>query len=165
PAHGDTVPLVSNGENKFVAPAIQASAHSPAPAKEAHASNGSIEKIGVTDTSGAMVATATNLPPDWPDPRGFTPDGPSPMRPIFCPSDDPVVRHTRIYNGHDAELTAALDSYVYFRDDARFGGWQSYLERSDDFIRFCCHLHISEMLTARGGAGESRVVWRWPASR
>ena len=45
------------------------------------------------------------------------------------------------------------------------GGWQGYLERSDDFIRFCCHMHISEMLSARGGAGETRVVWRWPTIR
>ena len=54
---------------------------------------------------------------------------------------------------------------LFFRDDARIGGWQSYLQRSDDFIRFCCHLHITEMLTARGGAGETRVVWRWPERR
>jgi len=37
--------------------------------------------------------------------------------------------------------------------------------RSDDFIRFGCHMHITEMLTARGGAGETRVVWRWPVTR
>ena len=64
-----------------------------------------------------------------------------------------------------SEFTEALASYYYFRDDARFGGWQSYLQRSDDFIRFCCHMHIWEMLTARGGAGETRVVWRWPKIR
>ena len=56
-------------------------------------------------------------------------------------------------------------SYYFFRDDARFGGWQSYLQRSDDFIRFCCHMHIREMLTAPGRAGETRVVWRWPTIR
>ena len=48
---------------------------------------------------------------------------------------------------------------------ARFGGWQSYLQRSDDFARFCCHLHITEMLAARGGVGKPRVVYRWPISR
>ena len=75
------------------------------------------------------------------------------------------MTHTQIYHGHDAEFTEALASYYHFRDDARFGGWQSYLQRSDDFIRFCCHLHIAEMLTARGGGGETRVVWRWSESR
>ena len=76
-----------------------------------------------------------------------------------------MLKHTRNYNGHDADFTAALENYVYFRDEARFGGWQSYLQRSDDFIRFCCYKHIAEMLTARGGAGETRVVWRWPDRR
>jgi hypothetical protein len=76
-----------------------------------------------------------------------------------------VLRHTKTYNGNDPDLTTALASYVYFRDDARYGGWQGYLQRSDDYIRFCCHMHITEMLTARGGAGETRVVWRWPVTR
>ena len=70
------------------------------------------------------------------------------------------MTHTRIYHGNDSEFTEALASYYHFRDDARFGGWQNYLQRSDDFIRFCCHMHISEMLSARGGAGETRVVWQ-----
>ena len=71
------------------------------------------------------------------------------------------MQQTRTYNGHDSDFTEALSNYCYFRDDARFGGWQSYLERSDDFIRFCCHKHIWEMLSARGGAGKTRVAWRW----
>ena len=70
------------------------------------------------------------------------------------------MTHTRIYHGNDSEFTEALASYYHFRDDARFGGWQNYLQRSDDFIRFCCHMHIAEMLSARGGAGETRVVWQ-----
>ena len=76
-----------------------------------------------------------------------------------------MMQHTRNYNGNDMEFTEALASYYFFRDEARFGGWQSYLERSDDFIRFCCHMHIWEMLSARGGVGETRVVWRWPTIR
>jgi hypothetical protein len=86
-------------------------------------------------------------------------------RPLGVLSKEPVLRHTKTYNGNDADVTEALSTYVYFRDDARFNGWKSYLQRSDDFIRFCCHLHIAEMLTARGGAGETRVVWRWPTVR
>lgn len=81
------------------------------------------------------------------------------------PTDEPVLRHTQIYNGNDGWFTEALASYYYYRNDARFGGWRAYLQRSDDFIRFCCHMHISEMLTARGGAGESVLVIRWPENR
>jgi hypothetical protein len=105
------------------------------------------------------------LPPDWPDARGFHPPGPTTTPLRVKESAEPVLRHTKTYNGNDQNLTTALASYVYFRDDARFGGWQGYLQRSDDFIRFCCHMHICEMLTARGGAGQTRVVWRWPISR
>jgi hypothetical protein len=110
-------------------------------------------------------AAPAGLPPDWPDPSGFTPAAPSAARPTCRPSDRPVLTHTRTFSGADGEFTTALESYVYFRNDARSGGWQSYLRRSDDFIRFCCHLHLAEMLTARGGAGESRVVWRWRTDR
>lgn len=98
------------------------------------------------------------MPPGLPGSQGSAP-------PTCWPSDAPVLRHTRTYNGHDEQFTKALASYYDFRDDARFGGWQSYLQRSDDFIRFCCHLHLWEMLSARGGAGETRVVWRWPSVR
>jgi hypothetical protein len=118
--------------------------------------------------NGAVFATGTiapGFPPGWPDPRGFIPPPPSAQPPPYWPSDAPVIEHTRTYNGHDSDFTEALASYYYFRDDARFGGWQSYLDRSDDFIRFCCHMHIWEMLSARGGAGETRVVWRWPTVR
>lgn len=81
------------------------------------------------------------------------------------PSSEPVLRHTKGFEGTDAEFIAALKNYVNTHDDERFGGWQSYLQRSDDFIRFCCHLHVYELLSARGGAGETRVVWRWPSDR
>lgn len=121
-------------------------------------------------TTDAAVATATTgasqLPPaGWPDARGFTPPGPSAERPRCVPTLGPVMTHTRIYRGNDPDFTAALASYVSFRDEARFGGWQSYLERSDDFIRFCAHLHLAETLTARGGGGETRVLRRWSESR
>jgi hypothetical protein len=108
---------------------------------------------------------ASGLPPDWPDASGFHPPGPSTAPIRTKESAEPVLRHTRTYSGSDQDVTTALASYVYFRDEARFGGWQGYLQRSDDFIRFCCHMHITEMLTARGGAGQTRVVWRWPIVR
>lgn len=106
-----------------------------------------------------------NLPADWPDPRGFIPPPPSARPRGGVPSTAPVLQHVRAYNGHDSEFTTALANYYHFRDDERRGGWQDYLHRSDDFVRFCCHMHIWEMLSARGGAGETRVVWRWSEIR
>lgn len=114
--------------------------------------------------AGACVANGM-LPTDWPDASGFVPPGPSPVRPTAAPNAGPVMTHTRVYRGNDPEFTTALAAYVDFRDDARFGGWQSYLSRSEDFIRFCCHLHLVEMLSARGGADETRVVRRWSDGR
>lgn len=96
----------------------------------------------------------------WADPHIQTELPPQPED-----TSSPIMTHTRIYNGHDVEFTAALSRYHLTRDDARFGGWQTYLERSDDFIRFCCYKHLEEMLMLRGGATETKVLWRWPAIR
>lgn len=113
----------------------------------------------------AETPTTIGIPPGWPDPRGFVPPPPSPAKPPCWPTEKPVMELTKNYNGADLELTEALESYHFFRDDARFGGWQSYLQRSQDFNAFCCRMHIWEMLSARGGAGKTRVVWRWPTVR
>jgi hypothetical protein len=144
----------------------------PAPREEAEGLQVAHEQAlpaGGANVSGIAIAPAsadgTKLPADWPDPRGFVPDTPTVEPPACRESRLPVLTHVRTYNGHDPNFTAALANYYAFRDDARFGGWQSYLQRSDDFIRFCCHKHISEMLTARGGAGKTQVAWRWPYSR
>jgi hypothetical protein len=111
------------------------------------------------------LAAAPPLPADWPDPRGFIPPPPSPDRPAPRPQHAPIMTHTRIYHGQDAKFTERLATYYYLRDDARFGGWPAYLERPGDFIRFCCYLHVTETLAARGGTGEARVLWRWPIRR
>lgn len=111
------------------------------------------------------TAPGPKLPPDWPDPRGFTPPAPCPEPPPMRPQYDPIITHTRIYNGQDAKFTERLATYYYLRDDARFGGWTGYLQRPDDFVRFSCYLHLTETLAARGGAGDSRVLWRWPIRR
>ena len=105
------------------------------------------------------------LPAEWPDPRGFIPPPPWPERPAPRPQHAPIMTHTRVYHGQDAKFTERLATYYYFRDDARFGGWPAYLERPGDFVRFCCYLHVTETLAARGGTGEARVLWRWPIRR
>jgi hypothetical protein len=122
----------------------------PIPAAD-EAGGGTLPPVGVAHAAGAGIDSHEGLPP-------------APTLPCL-PTDQPVLRHTRTYNGHDFEFTQKLKEYAYYRDDARAGGWESYLQRSDDFLRYCCHLHIAEMLTARGGAAESQVVWRWPKCR
>lgn len=124
-----------------------------------------LESMPFEGPVGLGVVPGPQLPADWPDPRGFVPPAPSPERPAARPQYEPVLSHTRLYHGNDADFTKRLANYFYFRDDARFGDWQGYLQRSDDFIRFCCHLHVTEMLAARGGGGKTRVVWRWPIGR
>ena len=84
---------------------------------------------------------APHLPADWPDPRGFIPLPPCPSGRSLAPQHAPLITHTRIFNGQDAKFTERLATYYYLRDDARFGGWPAYLERPEDFVRFCCHLH------------------------
>jgi hypothetical protein len=111
------------------------------------------------------IQAEKGLPENWPDPSGFIPPPPSRRPPAPLVQSEPIIRHTRIYHGNDEEFTRQLADYYFFRDDARFGGWQAYLQRSEDFIRFCCHLHIAETLAMRGGVGEPKVVWRWPISR
>ena len=121
--------------------------------------------LPVPDTIDPFATTESDVPSDWPDPSGFVPRGPSSQRPLCTPHNDPIMTHIRAFNGHNDDFTAALENYYFFRDDARFGGWQSYLERSDDFIRFCCYLHLTEMLSARGGTSKTQVALRWPIGR
>ncbi len=105
------------------------------------------------------------LPSDWPDPQGFIPPKPAREKPPMRPQVEPIMSHMKAYNGHDEDFTRMLSEYFYFRDDTRIGGPNAYLQRSEDFIRFCCHLHITETLAARGGQLESRLILRWPIDR
>jgi hypothetical protein len=143
--------------------ALEASPLSP-PVPPADASAGAASKPGAVASS-AAAAAPPQLPADWPDPRGFIPPPPSELRPTLRPQHAPLITHTRMFNGHDAKFTERLATFYYLRDDARFGGWPAYLERPEDFVRFCCYLHLTETLAARGGAGDTRVLWRWPIGR
>jgi len=105
------------------------------------------------------------LPAAWPNPTDLIPDPPMPHPAPLVVNRDPVLSHTRIYHGNDPYFTKRLSDHVETGDDARPGGWQGYLKRSDDFTRFCCHLHITEMLESRGGMDQSDLILRWPLSR
>jgi len=175
PFEDDTV--ASNSVNSVQAieelPPGQLLVPAPAGSLSAEADSSGIDtdaRSPATPTSPSNVASEPisaidTLPPNWPTEHCFVPAAPQAMRPPCEPHHGPVLKHTRVYNGTNPDFTQALESYVYFRNDKRFGGWESYLQRSDDFIRFCCHMHISEMLSARGGSRKTQVVWRWPENR
>lgn len=162
------------GNDGAVAPA---SAHGPAlpnhphlPATKKHSAPVAMPGMpaagaAVGPDGAPLPAPSAPLPLDWPDPRGFIPRPPCVTRPQSLPQHEPVISHVKLYNGHDSSFTEKLEDYYEFRDEARFGGWQAYLQRKQDFIRFCCHLHVTETLAARGGATEKHVVWRWPFGR
>jgi hypothetical protein len=116
-------------------------------------------------SDGGVVEAEPLLPNEWPSPTDLIPDPPLPSRPSLSVNHRPVLSHTRLYRGDDRYFTNRLADYVETGDDARPGGWQGYLKRSDDFVHFCCHLHIVEMLESRGGSDQSALILRWPLSR
>ena len=103
-----------------------------------------------------------HLPTDWPDPRGFVPEGPKPERPVGKEKNDgPIISWINVYNGNDSEFMQALQDYDFlFRDDKRIGSRQAVLMNRNEFISFCCRLHIWEIFAARGGAGPAEKVIR-----
>lgn len=172
--HEEGATASEDGEQERVAEVPFQYINAPQPNADGSAEHGSAEPVP-QDASWAASSVASpeqflppGMPPDWPDPRGFIPDGPRPVRPTCVPSFDPrygdeplpVLRHVAVYNGNDSEITRRLQDYYEFQDDDRIGGWQHYLRRSDDFIRLCCRMHIWEMLSSRGGAGEAKTVWK-----
>lgn len=70
----------------------------------------------------------------------------------------PLMAYTRMFDGADPQLTAKLRDYVELSGDLRSGGWQGYLSRSEDFIRFTSHVMVVEMLQLHGGEAKRRVV-------
>ena len=103
------------------------------------------------------------LPSDWPDPRAFIPEGPKPERPVGKEKNDgPIISWINVYKGNDDDFMQALQDYDFlFRDDKRIsGGKRTILENRNEFISFCCRLHIWEIFSARGGAGPAEKVHR-----
>jgi hypothetical protein len=70
----------------------------------------------------------------------------------------PLMSYTRLFDGADPKLTARLRDYYELHGDLRSGGWEAYLSRSEDFIRFTSHVMIVEMLQLHGGEAKKRVV-------
>ncbi|HID23177.1 MAG TPA: hypothetical protein EYP14_12350 [Planctomycetaceae bacterium] len=72
----------------------------------------------------------------------------------------PLMSYSRLFDGADADLVARLRDYVELSGDRRSGGWEGYLHRSEDFIRFTTHVMIVEMLTMHGGETRRRFVFK-----
>jgi hypothetical protein len=102
------------------------------------------------------------LPHDWPDPRGFMPEGPRPERVVgTVRNNGPIISWINVYRGNDSEFMQALQDYDFlFRDDRRLNGKQTILTTRSEFISFCCRMHIWEIFAARGGAGPAQKVIR-----
>lgn len=114
------------------------------------------------NSRGFRPPAVAGMPAVWPDNRPPDSTNGKCPAPVCRPTEKPIMQHTRTYNGNDDRFIEALRTYYSFQEDARLGGWQGYLQRSEDFMRFCCHLNVWEMLSARGGAGQTHIVWRWP---
>ncbi len=85
---------------------------------------------------------------------------PKPPPPVPFNPRIPLMSYTRLFDGADADLVATLRDYLEFRSDERSGGWEGYLQRSDDFMQFTAHLMIFEMLTLHGGDARRRIVFK-----
>ncbi len=173
------LPEPPQGEDKFSPPVKETKITDKSELRLVQAVEELPQGLEFTPADVESATTGNNLPFDMrattgtndttqfgcPDENCFSSLNSEGKRPACIPHNGPVLSQTSIYRGNDPEVTEALKGYVYFREDARFGGWQAYLQRSDDFVRFCCHMHISEMLSARGGSRKTRVVLRWPNCR
>jgi len=82
----------------------------------------------------------------------------------FAPRQ-PLMSYTRLFDGADPLLTARLRDYFELSGDLRSGGWEAYLSRSEDFIRFTSHLMVVEMLQLHGGEAKRRMVIKWRKHR
>ena len=118
----------------------------------------SADSAAVPEEEGTESQVEMGLPPDWPDPQGFIPPAPLSKRPPYRPYRGPLIEQVRQYDAADADLLTKLQVYYKWQQDSRTGDWRGYLHRSEDFIRFCCYLHLAEMLAARGGVDESALV-------
>jgi hypothetical protein len=99
------------------------------------------------------------LAPLPPQPNPF--NVPQPIQPWQSNPHLPLMSYTRVFDGSDADLVAALRDYVELNGDLRSGGWEGYLHRSDDFIRFTSYRMILEMLSLHGGEGKHRMIFKF----
>ena len=119
------------------------------------------KRAAATDTTGAARRCRRTAPtaPQSPDPQC-----------LAAPTAPPSAAASAVHAASTAPcsatraFTAAMTRMSPRRSKATSpsatttasAAGKSYLGRSDDFVRFCCHMHICEMLSARGGSRKTR---------
>ena len=106
--------------------------------------------------------------PDPPFPQLMPPVESLPPAPLRWPGAavgaeiKPLMAYTRFFDGADPRLTNELCLYLAWRSDRRSGDWEAHLQRSDDFIQFCSHLMVMEMLSQHGAplATDTLPFWK-----
>ncbi|WP_298860281.1 hypothetical protein [uncultured Gimesia sp.] len=116
-----------------------------------------------------VVAPKPPLPSDL-EPKQKTPSYPKQLEEFYPTNNStnadaydprqPFMSYTRLFDGSDAALVAHLRDYLEVSGDRRSGGWEAYLHRSEDFIRFTSHLMILEMLTLHGGQAKHQIIFK-----
>lgn len=119
-----------------------------------------------------MVAPKPTLPPPTSSQPTETTPSYTKQLSTYCPPTSapthtttldprqPFMSYTRLFDGSDAALVAHLRDYLEVSGDRRSGGWEAYLHRSEDFIRFTSHLMILEMLTLHGGQAQHQLIFK-----
>ena len=146
--------LSSSPEQPTRPPVNEPVADSPALATVPIAHSSNPPMAGGWATPATTATTATLKAPETTE---------APLMSVIPPTLDrdplvPLMSYTRIFDGKDEKVVAALRDYVELSGDLRSGGWEAYLHRSEDFIRFTCHRMLIEMLTLHGGEAEHRFV-------
>ena len=144
----------ADGSDKYYTPFPD-----PPPAK--------IAQGGRSEGSRGGASTAAPWLPD-PDPGITNGSANSPARSgqparVFCdPSQpeaaQPIMSYTNFFDGADRQLIQSLRGYYYLKGDTRSGGWEAYLHRSDDFLRFACNMMVVDMLRQHGAPLKTEKV-------
>jgi hypothetical protein len=122
-------------------------------------------------SSGSGATAAPPGPVVWP-PGSDSPDDASLIKPRlpavkpggFCaPAQadavEPLMSYTRFFDGANRQLIQSLRGYYVLRGDMRSGGWEAYLHRSDDFLRFASHIMVVEMLAIHGAPLKTEKIF------
>jgi len=149
----DAVPPPAQGPSQVSAPDAASAGADAAPAERPGEGTG-------PGPSDAAAPTSPILPS--PFPSGLEAQLPSEQPTVVANPDPlkPLMSYTRIFDGADPDLVAKLRDYVELSGDRRSGGWEAYLHRSEDFIRFTAHLMVVEMLSLHGGETRHRFVFK-----
>jgi hypothetical protein len=126
------------------------------------------------NSSGSASGNGGNGPIIWPPGSDLSETWPGggPRLPVekpngaFCtPGQEdtiqPIMSYTRFFDGADCRLIEQLRGYYALRGDMRSGGWEAYLNRSDDFLQFASFVLVVEMLELHGGPLKTEKVFMY----